>query len=501
MVINQLSFSEFYDYFRRNCKYEVLITFIARTADAIEQYNEILKHWSSFHDLTGDHVAFVFAGQSTNTKQSLGWYKNGKMARVPDSIYIPKFMDLALEQIPKSPSYLISPQAPESSEFHSNQTLRTREIKAALDIQEAQIPCLHFLFTHSNTSQIVPMSDLKDSLYSFFKSLFDRWDKSFENLDTELDCLSTLFQKQSKQIGRHNTSVGNTKNLFKRLHEMTLSSNNQMLKNELERLLLIIKTIPEKPEARRDAFDQIKKIKLADPTVITEIVADFNRMIDWAPFLQLEPINYHFNKSLVYYELDEALSKTIRELIYPGSFKLTEMGNESIVLRPLKAFISYSKFDGESNISGVNLLEQFKNMMTPLSTYQNLIQTWDDTRLIAGEEWDNQIKSELETSDIIFLLISNNFLATKYIREIELATAIKRHNAGECEVIPIILSACGWNEIPMLAKLNGIPRKGHTITSWRSNLQWHSMEDAWYHVFLEVKRVILSFNDKKSKSS
>lgn len=159
--------------------------------------------------------------------------------------------------------------------------------------------------------------------------------------------------------------------------------------------------------------------------------------------------------------------------------------------KTLKAFISYSKFDGESNREGINYLEEFKETLSPLTTHNNLIETWDDTNLFPGENWDNRIKECLETSDIIFLLVSNSFLNTNYIIKNELKIAFEREKKGSCIVIPIIIRDCAYTDIAWFSNLNAIPRKGKTIISWEN--KWNSKDQAWKHVYDEVKKVIENF--------
>ncbi|MFT3910476.1 MAG: COR domain-containing protein [Ferruginibacter sp.] len=163
--------------------------------------------------------------------------------------------------------------------------------------------------------------------------------------------------------------------------------------------------------------------------------------------------------------------------------------------KPLKTFISYSKFDGESNKDGVNYLEDFKKHLAPLSTYNNLIQSWDDTLLIPGEDWNDKIENELRTSEIIFLLISKDFLNTKYIRETELKIITERQKNKECVVIPIIIKDCGWSDIEILKNLNALPRKGNVISSWQNNPNWKTIDQAWLHVYEEVKKIISDFKN------
>ncbi len=173
--------------------------------------------------------------------------------------------------------------------------------------------------------------------------------------------------------------------------------------------------------------------------------------------------------------------------------------NNQLMHTPLKAFISYSKFDGESNVDGVNYLEEFKQTLAPLSSkFNNLLETWDDTYLVAGDEWDDEITNQLNSCDVIFLLISRHFLNTKYIIDVELTNAVERHKRKECVVVPIVLKSCGWTDIPILNTFNGIPRKGNKVSAWGKNPEWTSIEDAWHHVYEEVKKLIEDFKNKKN---
>lgn len=90
---------------------------------------------------------------------------------------------------------------------------------------------------------------------------------------------------------------------------------------------------------------------------------------------------------------------------------------------------------------------------------------WQDRELIVGDELDPSIKVQLESADIILLLISHKFLASYYCFEVEFAAAIARHNAGTARLIPIILDHCDWTstEIP---RLLATPKDGKPVADW-----------------------------------
>lgn len=124
---------------------------------------------------------------------------------------------------------------------------------------------------------------------------------------------------------------------------------------------------------------------------------------------------------------------------------------------PIEVFISYSHRDDdlrqELDIHLANLKRQKK------------IAAWHDRAIEAGEEWEAQIKRNLESAQIILLLISPLFMASDYCYDIEMQRAIERHNAGTARVIPIILRPCDWRGSPF-SKLQILPKDAKPVTQW-----------------------------------
>jgi internalin A len=119
-----------------------------------------------------------------------------------------------------------------------------------------------------------------------------------------------------------------------------------------------------------------------------------------------------------------------------------------------RVFFSYSKADAL-------YLDEFKKYLKVMERNGD-IEPWDDTKIRPGEEWDEAIKRELRQADMIFLLVSVDFLATDYIWDIEIKEAMRRHENGEAAVIPIKIRDCDWGETSF-ADLQGLPRKDGII--------------------------------------
>lgn len=142
---------------------------------------------------------------------------------------------------------------------------------------------------------------------------------------------------------------------------------------------------------------------------------------------------------------------------------------------PKKIFFSYSKYDRE-------YLEQLTRHLAVLRR-KGKIAAWDDHQILPGEEWDDAIKDELNHADIILLLISSDFLATDYIWDVEIKTAMERHAQKTAQVIPIVLRPCSWEDAPF-GKLNGLPSKAKPVSSYGDR------DQAWLEVVKGIERLV-----------
>jgi WD40 repeat protein len=126
-------------------------------------------------------------------------------------------------------------------------------------------------------------------------------------------------------------------------------------------------------------------------------------------------------------------------------------------MRPPTIFFSYSHKDRKLR----NYLEKHLSALKQ----QAIISAWHDDCILPGQEWDEAVKSSLNSAQIILLLISADYLASDYINRIELAQAMERHERGAAVVIPVILRPVYWRDTPF-AKLKALPLDGRAVTKW-----------------------------------
>ena len=123
----------------------------------------------------------------------------------------------------------------------------------------------------------------------------------------------------------------------------------------------------------------------------------------------------------------------------------------------LEAFLSYAHEDEELRIELGKHLSALE--------HKGLIRTWHDRMITPGAEWKDVIDTQLETSGVVLLLISSDFIHSKYCNEIEMKRALERHDRREALVIPIILRPVAWKDSPF-AKLQVLPKDGEPVTKW-----------------------------------
>lgn len=86
------------------------------------------------------------------------------------------------------------------------------------------------------------------------------------------------------------------------------------------------------------------------------------------------------------------------------------------------------------------------------------IETWDESLMLAGAEKDAEIASRLEAADIILLLVTANFFGSDDIFDRQLSVALKRHEAKQAVVIPLLMRSCSWEGTPLDTLTTILPR-------------------------------------------
>ena len=144
----------------------------------------------------------------------------------------------------------------------------------------------------------------------------------------------------------------------------------------------------------------------------------------------------------------------------------------------LKIFYCYARKDQ-------NLREELDHHLSNIKRLYHL-EMWFDREINPGENWEDAIDEHLNSADLIFLLISPDFMASDYCYNKEMNRALIRHAKGEAKVIPILLRSVHWAGAPF-SHIQLLPTDANPIN------RWPDRDDAFYNVVLGIEQVIKEF--------
>ncbi|MGI9418257.1 MAG: TIR domain-containing protein [Geminicoccaceae bacterium] len=122
--------------------------------------------------------------------------------------------------------------------------------------------------------------------------------------------------------------------------------------------------------------------------------------------------------------------------------------------KPL-VFISYSHKDEVykdqvlTHLGGLSLLSD--------------LEPWHDGDIGAGERWYEDIEEKLNGCAVAVLLISANFLSSKFCMQTEVPILLERRRRQKMMIMPILVESCFWQATPWLNAIQMRPGKGDVI--------------------------------------
>ena len=113
-----------------------------------------------------------------------------------------------------------------------------------------------------------------------------------------------------------------------------------------------------------------------------------------------------------------------------------------------KVFISYSHRDSDSR-------DRLLVHLEPLVRDGGL-EVWADNQIQAGEKWGDSIETALNEAKVAILLISADFLASRFISKNELPPLLAAEEDEGLVILPVILKPSRFNRIASLSQFQSI---------------------------------------------
>ncbi len=153
--------------------------------------------------------------------------------------------------------------------------------------------------------------------------------------------------------------------------------------------------------------------------------------------------------------------------------------------KPYNVFIVYARKDAE-------YLEELRGHLRPMEL-NGTIKVWCDREIDSGIKWKDAIIRNMDTADIILLMVSAAYYDSSYMHEKELKYALMRHDKEEASVLSVIVRKCKFAADPIVSSLQVLPKDARAVTSWNDR------DDAWVDVVKGIEKVVAKLDVAISK--
>lgn len=202
--------------------------------------------------------------------------------------------------------------------------------------------------------------------------------------------------------------------------------------------MMEIDNFAEHPDGREIPYTAAYALGIINDSVVTEYLPQLN--------------------ALVGTQTGEDALRAIRAIQNRFGFYNYNIAHDSIP--PGKTIYLYFSYDPADEA----LLNQLTNHLNLLER-QGIITSWSKRELLGGDESEQSISQQLNIADIILLLISPNSLADDTCYNLEIRPVMKRHQAGEAHVIPILMRPVAWAGASF-RQLDLLPKNHQPVTFW-----------------------------------
>lgn len=266
-----------------------------------------------------------------------------------------------------------------------------------------------------------------------------------------------MAEKRAKGVNEHEKAEQARKTLSDFLEHARKRPDTHRLEKEMQRAL---DAVPVWPKGLNDKV--VLDVQRQTHGVFPRVAKELRRALDDVAALARVPSENLFGVS------SAPLPKQPRLQRGPG------VGRHRV-------FVCYSRKDSRH-------LQKLTEILEIFTRNDDIDWHWNDTAIIAGDDWDNTILRRIEAADVFLMLVSAASLSSDYIRRVEMKRALERHAAGEAVFVPILLEECIYDKSP-LRKLQYVP-SDKPISRWKPHSNaWKVVANHLDEVFNRLRSV------------
>ena len=141
-----------------------------------------------------------------------------------------------------------------------------------------------------------------------------------------------------------------------------------------------------------------------------------------------------------------------------------------------KVFVSYSHLDKDF----------LKDIQRHFKPFLNQIDFWDDTKILPGQKWKNEIKKAIDTTKVAILLVSTDFLGSEFIASDELPPLLKAAEENGAVILMVIVKPCLFEECPSLNQYQAMNAPSNPVIK----MDYTDKEELFVNLVRQTKRVL-----------
>lgn len=114
---------------------------------------------------------------------------------------------------------------------------------------------------------------------------------------------------------------------------------------------------------------------------------------------------------------------------------------------------------------------------------RGMITLWGEREIQSGLDWRSITPSQIKTADLIILLVTPSLITSNYCSSLEMNDMLKRHQAGEIFVLPVMIRPVDWNVTPP-ANIQVFPSSGNALS------ESHNRDQAFMEVLTKIREIV-----------
>ena len=120
------------------------------------------------------------------------------------------------------------------------------------------------------------------------------------------------------------------------------------------------------------------------------------------------------------------------------------------------------------------------------SRQSDLIDYWDDSKILPGQKWKEEIRKAINETKVAILLVSTDFLGSEFISTNELPPLLKAAEENGAVILTVILKPCLFEEFTELNQYQSLNPPNRPAIKMDSTEQ----EELYVNLVRQTKRIL-----------